>query len=129
MQLHRAPPATCCRCRPARLAAPSTQASTCWPGQIGINYDGNSGGTVSNATIDGNTYGIGTISADPLYLAAPSDLHLRTRSPAIDSGSASNTSVHDHDDNLRPRNGGSGAARYDMGAYEVAGGIFIDGFD
>ncbi|QBB70762.1 hypothetical protein ELE36_10565 [Pseudolysobacter antarcticus] len=194
---------------------PTLDAVSIGPGQIGINYNGNSGGTVSNSLIGGNSYGIyyeptagspsllitqstlhgntygvlmasggtgtvfslllnnslitqssntgvyrdtfvaaastvsvtysdvfnnatnyqhvvagvGSISADPLYIAAPGDLHLRAGSPAIDSGSASNSSAHDRDGNPRPLNGGSGTASYDMGAYEAADGIFINGFD
>lgn len=73
--------------------------------------------------------GIGAISVDPLYVAAPGNLRLRAGSPAIDSGSASNASTHDYDGNTRPVNGGSGSANYDMGAYEAADGIFIDGFE
>lgn len=194
---------------------PTLDALSIGCGQIGINYNGNSGGVVSNSLISGNSYGIyyqptagtpsllitqstlhansygvymasggggtvsslvlnnslvtqssntgvyrdtfvptastlsviysdvfnnatnyqhvvagtGAISADPLYVAAPGDLHLRAGSPAIDNGSASNTSTHDRDGNPRPVNGGSGSAIYDMGAYEAFDGIFIDGFE
>lgn len=62
----------------------------------------------------GETRGTDYIEADPLFVDLTNwDFHLTDQSPAIDSGSPTNSPVDDFDGNTRPS--GSGI---DMGAYE-----------
>jgi parallel beta helix pectate lyase-like protein len=75
--------------------------------------------------------GVGTLSEDPDYVAAPADLHLRETSPVIDAGDYFFLSV-DRDGTVRPRDGDhDGASQSDMGAYEFVpiDLIFADGFE
>lgn len=72
----------------------------------------------------GATAGPGSISADPLFVSAPDDLHLLPESPSINSASATNASDHDRDGVARP----SGAG-YDMGAYESTDVLLRNGFE
>jgi cysteine-rich repeat protein len=63
--------------------------------------------------------GTGTISQNPLFVSAPTDLHLQGSSVAIDAATATGAPNHDHDDVSRPINGdGINGAEFDMGAYE-----------
>lgn len=74
--------------------------------------------------------GTGCISANPLYVNAPSDLRLQSSSLGIDSGSASNASTHDRDGRPRPLDAlGEFGAAYDMGAYEALDVVFADSFE
>ncbi len=53
------------------------------------------------------------ISADPMFLASPTDLHLSSGSPCIDRGTAEGAPATDGDGNPRPAGAG-----FDIGAYE-----------
>src|SRR5262249_28451131 len=80
--------------------------------------------TYSDVWGNGSNYGgvgagTGTISANPQYSSAPSDLHLTPTSVCIDAAGGSNEPAHDRDDVTRPLDGdGIGGTGYDMGAYE-----------
>ncbi|MFO0589233.1 MAG: DUF4215 domain-containing protein [Polyangiaceae bacterium] len=73
----------------------------------------------------GTSAGTGCISANPLYVAAPSNLKLQNGSVCVDAGTANGAPNHDAEGTLRPINGdGINAAEYDMGAYEMAPASF-----
>ncbi len=84
----------------------------------------NSSGNYSSVTA-----GTGCLSANPLYVAAPTDLKLQSSSVCIDAGTATGAPAYDRDDVMRPINGdGLNGAEHDMGAYEyVTAGICGDG--
>lgn len=103
----------------------------------GIYLDGTSTFTITNAIIWGNgddlngctaTYsdisdgdpGTGNISADPLFVNAPTgDYRLRPGSPCIDAGTNEGAPTQDIIGNPRPIDGDrDGTAITDMGAYE-----------
>ena len=73
--------------------------------------------------------GPGSISADPMYVLPPGDLHLKIGSAAIDVGSATHASDHDRDGRMRPLDSYGAGAFYDMGAYEALDIIFAYGFE
>jgi hypothetical protein len=54
-----------------------------------------------------------SISANAVFVTAGSDFHLKSTSPAIDKGTATNAPLTDFDGTTRPQGAG-----YDMGAYE-----------
>jgi len=63
--------------------------------------------------------GTGVISANPIYLAPPTDLHLSVGSPAVDVGTDLGV-TSDRDGTPRPLDGDEfGGPQPDMGAYEV----------
>jgi hypothetical protein len=65
--------------------------------------------------LTGASFGNWTHFVDPLYVAAPDDLHLQPTSPLIDLGTAAGVPVTDVDGDVRPQNG-----LWDIGADEVA---------
>ena len=71
----------------------------------------------ARAGIDGG----GNISSDPLFTAAPDDLHLATGSPAIDAADSAACPVADLDGVARPIFNAC-----DMGAYEYGAGAFVN---
>lgn len=67
----------------------------------------------------GATPGAGTISADPLFVAAPTDLSLSAGSPCIDTGAAAGAPNHDLVGTTRPLDGDAvNGPAFDMGAFE-----------
>ena len=95
-------------------------------GAYGIYRENTTGSVVSdysnvwsNGTADyfQVTPGPGSLSADPLYVAAPVDYRLRATSVSIDSGSASGIAL-DLIGTARPLDFLGSGAVYDMGAYE-----------
>ncbi|QDG53484.1 DUF4215 domain-containing protein [Persicimonas caeni] len=63
--------------------------------------------------------GAGNLSANPLYVNAPTDYSLQSSSTSIDAGTANGAPGFDIEGNTRPVDGnGINGAEYDMGAYE-----------
>ncbi|AKT39622.1 DUF4215 domain-containing protein [Chondromyces crocatus] len=83
----------------------------------------------SSGNYNGVSEGVGTLSANPLYVAAPADLRLQSTSTCIDAGTATGAPSSDRDGVARPLNGdGLNGAEFDIGAYEyVASSICGDG--
>ncbi len=75
------------------------------------NY-GASNPIVTYSDVEGGYPGEGNINADPLFVGYP-NLHLKSGSPCIDTGTATGAPSDDLDGNPRPSDLG-----YDMGAYE-----------
>lgn len=69
---------------------------------------------VTSAQVNAQSAASGNISADPGFVAYPSDLHLTSHSPCVDEGTADGAPTTDADSNPRP----IGPA-YDIGAYEL----------
>jgi hypothetical protein len=79
------------------------------------NTDGTSNPAVTYSDIQGGYSGTGNINADPLFVNAPTDLHLQAGSPAIGTGTSVGAPSTDFDGNPRPAGGPT-----DMGAYQKA---------
>jgi hypothetical protein len=60
------------------------------------------GNLVNGAASTGDTPGTSTVSGDPLFHAAPSNLHIATGSPAAGAGTATGAPATDHDGVTRP---------------------------
>jgi hypothetical protein len=58
---------------------------------------------------------------DPGFVAEPGNWHLLAGSACIDAGTSTSAPDHDLEGTPRPLDGGSGVARWDLGAYEYAG--------
>lgn len=69
--------------------------------------------TLSYCDIQGGYTGTENISADPLFVLAPNNVHLQSGSPCKDTGTATGAPATDIEGILRPQGAG-----YDMGAYE-----------
>jgi parallel beta-helix repeat protein len=64
------------------------------------------------------------VTADPLFVSAPGDLHLKAGSPAIDKGLTLPEVTTDQEGRTRPLDGDRvGAPASDLGAYEYAGAV------
>ena len=94
----------------------------------GIDQNGGTA-SISYSDVWGNTTmyegtvsaGAGMLAINPFYAVAPTDLHLTSTSPCVDSGRASGAPTEDLDQATRPLDGnGIGGAEQDMGAYEYA---------
>ncbi len=90
-----------------------------------IYNDGSSTSVVTYSNVQGGYAGDGNINADPLFAAAPNDLHIGAGSPCIDAANGDVAPEHDKDGNPRvddpgtEPNTGTGDPDYvDMGAYE-----------
>ncbi len=86
-------------------------------------YNSNSTATITYSNIAGGYAGTGNIDADPLFVGAPSDLHLGAGSPCIDAANGPEAPTVDMDGNERvddpdSPNTGVGPPWADMGAYE-----------
>ena len=77
-------------------------------------YGNSASGLIGNVRCGGTESG--SLYADPLFVG-PGDDHLRSASPAIDSGTSTNAPGSDFDGRPRPEGAG-----FDRGAYEVATG-------
>jgi parallel beta helix pectate lyase-like protein len=87
----------------------------------------------NNSNYSGFVPGAGTISVNPLYVGAPTDLHLFAGSSAVDAAQELGV-TSDRDGTPRPLDGDEfGGAQPDMGAYEVVPAsydlIFLDNFE
>jgi len=87
-------------------------------------YDDGATPAVTYSNVAGGYTGDGNINADPLFVGAPSDLHLGAGSPCI--AAANGPAAPDYDQDGNPRvddpnspNTGVGPPWVDMGAYEL----------
>jgi len=69
--------------------------------------------TVTYSCVGGGYAGTGNISSNPLFVNAPSNVHLQAGSPCKDTATSEGAPSTDLDGNTRPYGAG-----YDMGAYE-----------
>lgn len=76
------------------------------------------GGTdaMTAAQVNALTGAAKNLSADPKFVSFPTDLHLSSTSPCIDSGTSEGAPATDGDGNPRPAGNG-----FDIGAYEFSG--------
>ncbi len=82
-----------------------------------IVVSGNGTGSVTYSLVEGGHTGEGNLSEPPLFVdEANGDFHLRTASPAIDTGTDEDVPDVDLDGVARPQGDG-----FDMGAYEYDG--------
>jgi len=87
----------------------------------------------NNSNFSGFAPGVGTISVNPIYVGAPTDLHVSPGSSAVDTAQELGV-TSDRDGTPRPLDGDEfGGAQPDMGAYEVVPAsydlIFLDNFE
>jgi hypothetical protein len=74
---------------------------------------------------DGFSPGVGCISQNPLYVAAPNDLRLAVGSVCIDAGTSMNAPQTDIEGKIRPIDGdGINGVAVDMGCYEYVPAFF-----
>ncbi len=86
---------------------------------VSVTYSDVWGNTSGNYS--GVTAGTGSISTNPQYVMAPTNLKLQSTSFCIDVGTATGAPNKDLEGTTRPLNGdGLNGAEYDMGAYEYA---------
>ncbi len=82
-----------------------------------IDLSGSSTGSVTYSLVEGGHTGEGNLSTPPLFVdEASGDFHLRTASPAVDTGTDEDAPDVDLDGIARPQGDG-----FDMGAYEYDG--------
>ncbi len=82
-----------------------------------IDLSGNGIGSVTYSLVEDGHTGEGNLSTPPLFVdASNGDFHLRTASPAIDTGTSDDAPDMDLDGVARPQGDG-----FDMGAYEYDG--------
>ncbi len=82
-----------------------------------IDLSGSSTGSVTYSLVEGGHTGEGNLSDPPLFVdEASGDFHLRTASPAVDTGTDEDAPDVDLDGIARPQGDG-----FDMGAYEYDG--------
>ena len=82
-------------------------------GEISVLIDG---GNLDHCNVQGGYPGVGNINADPLFVSAPGDLHLRAGSPCIGAGAFHYGLTTDKDGKSRPD-------PPTIGTYEGAGGV------
>jgi len=103
--------------------SPTVTNCILWGDTGGEIYNDASTPTVTYSNVQGGYAGTGNIDADPLFVGAPSDLHLGAGSPCIDAANGPVAPDYDQDGNGRvddpnSPNTGVGPPWADMGAYE-----------
>ena len=71
-------------------------------GEAATSSGGTSGITANYCDIEGGYPGTGNINADPRFVAAPTDLHLKPGSPCTGAGTANGAPATDKDGKTRP---------------------------